>query len=68
MKGKASVPVYVYLVPKKDWPKKVKTHQVSGAYNFTTGIFTDRDPKVGTLLGYEFLDCYGVEINGKKVL
>jgi len=61
-KGKASVPVYVYLVPKKKWPKKVKTHYVD-----QYGIAFDVDAKTGKLVGYEFLDCYGVEINGKEV-
>lgn len=63
-KGKASFPVYIYLVPKKKLPEKVRTKRPFGADHT---IFYDYDITSDVILGYEFLDCYGVDIGGKNV-
>lgn len=62
-KGKLSKTCYFYLVPKEKWPKRILTHRLFG---FGPTIFVDRDPATGVELGYEFLDCYGIEIGGKR--
>lgn len=63
MKGKVSMPVYVYLVPKKKWPKKVVTQGWGGSQR----VYMDCTKSENKVLGMEFLDCYGVTINGKNV-
>ena len=60
MKRRVSFPVYIYVKHKKFWPRKISTNQ--GLL-----INEDYDPKTLDSLGFEILDCYGVEIDGKKV-
>ena len=68
MKGKISTPVYVYLVPKKKWPKKVATIEshLSRLCGSPISIYIDINAKTGEPVGYEFLDCYGVHVDGKE--
>ena len=59
-RGKITQPVYVYLVPKDKWPKRVVTSELKRGT-----VYGDYDAKTQELLGYEFLDCYGIEIDGE---
>lgn len=63
-RGKINKPVYIYLVPKEEWPKKVKTIPDL----VIKDVYIDLDEKTGKPLGYEFLDCYGVEVDGKEAI
>jgi len=53
-------PVYVYLVPKKKWPKKVYTVQMGN------GVYMDKSVEQD-ILGYEFLRAHSVEVDGEEV-
>lgn len=53
--------VYIYLVPRAKWPKHVCT------LKHRKNIFVDLDNFTGETLGFEFLDCYGVEVTGKDI-
>ena len=55
--------VYVYLVEKSKFPKKVKT---LGPF-FESQVFVDFDVKTRKAVGYEVLSVYEVEIDGRKV-
>lgn len=61
MKSKKVKSVYVYLVPKSRWPKKVTTAVI--------GKHVYMDMAFGTckVLGYEFLDAISVEVDGEEV-
>lgn len=61
--GKISKSVYIYLVDPKKWPKSVATVELLAL----KGVMMDKDIKSGMPLGYEFLDVYGVEVDGRKV-
>ena len=52
-------PVYIYLVPKSKWPKKVITAPINGCS-------VDYDKK-GKALGVEVLYAHSVEIDGREV-
>ncbi len=58
IKGKASVPVYIRLIKKKG-----RVHQTR---EFCDGVNIDLDDE-SSILGFEFLDCYGIEVNGKEI-
>ena len=58
-------PVYIYIVPKSKWPKKVKTCDWS--YPEDGKIFSDYDPNTGRILGLEILSAHSVEIDGREV-
>ena len=53
-------PVYIYIVPKSKWPKKVKTIPFQG-FN------VDVDAKTYDKLGIEVIDAHSVEIDGREV-
>ena len=55
-KGKATVSIYVYIAPRK---KRDLTTIDLGK------VLIDIDNKTHDVVGYEFLDCYGVEVNGE---
>jgi len=60
-KGKASTPVYVRL--KK---RSILKGEVFKTVEFRDGVNFDLD-KDGKILGWEFLDCYGICVDGKEI-
>jgi len=58
IRGKASVPVYVYLKKRKKVAKTIEFKP--------NEILFDLD-KNNNIIGFEFLDCVGITVEGKSL-